>query len=99
MRVSQLTGFAWSQCGHYLGALLALVALLGCSEPVWDVCTTSAIIYGHVVDARGAPVVGAPVSIEAHRETCSSADIPAAWEPGLLTGAGGNYRARLRTPF
>jgi hypothetical protein len=99
MRVTQLFGPASSKCGRYLGALLGLVALPACSEPACDVCTTSAIIYGRVLDATGAPVVSAGVGIEAHRETCSSADIPAASEPGLMTGADGNYRARLRTSF
>jgi hypothetical protein len=99
MRVTQLFGPAWSKCGRYLGALLGLLALPACSEPGCDVCTTSAIIYGRVVDANSVPVVGAGVGIEAHRENCSTADIPAASDQGLTTGANGNYRARLRSPF
>ena len=78
--------------------MLGVLAVPACSEPVCDLCTTSAVIFGRVLDSSGVPVVGAEVSIEAHRETCSSTDIPAVSDPGLLTGADGDYRARVRAP-
>jgi hypothetical protein len=80
-----------------LVALLGLLTLGACSDPdpLCDICTTSAIIYGRVLDAGGSPVAGTEVLIEARRDSCTSAEIPATSEPGLLTALDGTYRARL----
>jgi hypothetical protein len=81
-----------------LFALCSVGAVVACSDPdpVCDICTTSAIIYGRVQHATGQPVAGNPILIEAHEESCASATIHAASEMGLVTGSDGSYRARLR---
>ena len=89
----------WSKCGRYLGALLGLVALPACSEPACDVCTTSAIIYGRVLDANAGLWV-APKSVSKPIVRLAALRISQRHRSqGYRQGADGNYRARLRTPF
>lgn len=74
-----------------------LCLLVACSEPepVCDICTTSAVIYGRVLRANEDVVAGAAMVVEAHRERCDSADVPGISDGNLVTAADGSYRADI----
>jgi hypothetical protein len=78
-------------------ALCCLGAALACSEPVCDVCTSSAIIYGRVLRTTGEPIAGSPIVIEAHQGSCASGQTQWIWE-GPVTGPDGSYRTQFRAP-
>lgn len=88
---------------HHATIFVALMVAPACSgptQPSCDICTTSALVYGTVVDASGEPVVGAPIDVRVYRDTC---------EPGALRGgsdvdvprtnSSGAYRARVISLF
>ena len=76
---------------------LLTLALLGCgdSQQPCEFCSTSAVVYGQVRYAGGGPIAGAPVAVDAHRESCSSNDIPSGSPSGFVTDADGNYGVLL----
>ena len=81
---------------------MAALSLTACDVfgPCGDVCTTSAIVYGHVTTASGVPVVDARVHIDACFIDRGSGEYPAgstgvAW---LRTDAAGRYRDQPRAP-
>jgi hypothetical protein len=78
---------------------LLTLSLLGCgdSQQPCEFCTTSAVVYGQVRYSGGGPIASAPVAVDAHRESCSSSDIPAASPSGFSTGTDGNYWVLLTT--
>jgi hypothetical protein len=76
---------------------LSGVALLGCSEPFCDICTTSAIVYG-TVSRSGSPVSGASVMVTPIRNSCSSGEPVLGWDLTTSTVADGSYRAHSHTP-
>jgi hypothetical protein len=83
---------------------VAWVFACGLTEPEGcDPCTTSAVVYGTVVDADGAPVVGVQVDIRAYEGSCSDSFPKGGTDNGWpLTNAHGKYRARpisLFSPF
>ena len=77
--------------------LCSAEAVVACSDPVCDVCTSSAIIYGRVVRATGEPVTGRSIVIEAFRESCDSGESQWIWD-GPVTGSDGGYRTQFRYP-
>ena len=96
----------WMSSAGYLASRWLAAGLLGlfsagavvaCSDPVCDVCTSSAIIYGRVLHATGEPVTGHAVVIEAFRESCDFGERQWIWE-GPVTGSDGNYRTQFRYP-
>src|SRR4051794_28170509 len=93
-RMRTASYLAWSAARCF--ALCCLGALVACSEPVCDLCTSSAIIYGRVLHTTGEPVVGNPIVIEAHEASCDS---PSQWVwDGPITGSDGSYRTQFRAP-
>ena len=80
-----------------LFAIYSLGAVVACSDPVCDVCTSSAIIYGRVLHTTGAPVAGNPIVIEAYDESCDSGETQWIWT-GPVTGSDGSYRTQFRAP-
>jgi hypothetical protein len=79
------------------GALLLSVVLFGCSEPVCDICTTSAIVYGSV-RRSGAPVAGASVTVTPIRDNCTSGEPALGGELTTKTVTDGSYRGHSRAP-
>lgn len=73
------------------------VLILACSDqdPICDICTTAAIVYGTVTKA-GAPLPDVAVRVTALPNTCS-ADPSTGIGAVATTGTDGTYRAYIRT--
>ena len=50
--------------------LTLAAACAGPSEPTCDVCTTSATVYGTIVDADGSLIVGVPIDVRVYLDDC-----------------------------
>lgn len=83
---------------RFAGALLALVLVVSCDNPVCGCLTPStAVLYGRVTDPAGAGVAGAQVLAELGQGSCGSAG-PGHVAAGFArTGADGRYRFVMRT--
>ena len=88
--------------------LLATLAVLlgaGCTEPVngggCDLCTTSAVIRGTVLDSAGIPTSAVAVIAAAFRDSCSGQHPPLAGVDPLLpqTDSLGRYQFLMRSPM
>lgn len=97
MRMSKASNMVSPWWAARLFALCSLGAVLACTDPVCDVCTSSAIIYGRVLHSTGEPVAGNPIMIEAREESCESGKIQWIWD-GPVTGPDGSYRTQFRAP-
>ena len=97
MRVSNVSCLASPWSAARLFALFSLGAVVACSDPVCDVCTSSAIIYGRVLHTSGDPVAGNAIVIEAYEESCGSGETQWIWT-GPVTGSDGSYRTQFRAP-
>ena len=97
MRISKASTLASPRWVRRLFALWSLGAVVACSDPVCDVCTSSAIIYGRVLHASGESVAGNPILIEAYEESCDSGEIQWIWT-GPVTGSDGSYRTQFLYP-
>jgi hypothetical protein len=97
MRMRNASNLASPWLAARLLALCGVGAAVACSEPVCDVCTSSAIIYGRVLHTSGEPVAGNAIVIEAYEESCDSGESQWRWD-GPVTGADGSYRTQFRAP-
>lgn len=81
------------------GAALLIAGCRG-TGPDCDLCTTSATVYGRVVDDAVRPVVGATVTVMAYRADCYGAPLPTFPVPAgpVVTDDSGEYATRLRSP-
>ena len=85
--------------------LLAVgLSACGLTEPEGcDLCTTSAVVYGRVLDSDGGPVAGVQVDIQAFEGSCSDRRRKGGTDNGWpSTNAQGKYRSRpisLFSPF
>jgi hypothetical protein len=79
---------------------LMLAACSGPTEPRCDICTTSALVYGTVVDASGDPVVGAPIDVRVYGDTCVQGALRGGSDVNVpRTNSSGAYRARVISLF
>jgi len=85
---------------------LAVVALagsgFGCDPggPECDLCTTSAIVYGRVVNSDGQPIAGAPIHLRVYVHTCVAADHRGGTDRMVpRTDIDGRYRAEVVSLF
>ena len=83
-----------------LAGLLSIAGLVGCStEPTGcDVCTTSAVVYGHVLDTASYPVPHTLIFVNAYRDSCGAGKIVVT-NASAITDTSGRYRALLKTPI
>ena len=85
-----------------VASLLALAFWAGCDPagPGCDICTTSALVFGHVTDASGDPVANLQVDIRVFRDSCSeplpAGGTDAGWP---LSNSDGMYRAKVLSLF
>jgi hypothetical protein len=61
------------------------------NDPVCDICTTSATVFGTVRTTDGVPVVGATIEIDAHRDTCAGPLYGGSNQP-VKSSSAGEYR-------
>jgi hypothetical protein len=73
-----------------------VVAACGTEPRGCDICTTSAVVYGAVQSATGAPVPSARIAIEARAPDCHGSDDNYFGDP-VTSDADGNYRMRVRS--
>jgi hypothetical protein len=81
---------------RHLGVALGLMLFVSCSNPQWvcgcDPVIPTAVLYGRVTDAAGAPVASASVTAEQVIPSCAGDRY--ALNDGL-TGADGRYRMHV----
>jgi hypothetical protein len=78
-------------------ATLLSVVLLGCSEPVCDLCSTSTIVYG-TLTKTGTPVPNASVTVTPFQNSCSG-NAAAGPDGPLPTATDGRYRVSIRSLY
>jgi hypothetical protein len=76
--------------------IVCCVAACDLTEPNGcDLCTTSAVVYGTVLDSAGAPIVGVQVDVRAFETACTGGSPKGGTDNGWpITNAQGRYSAR-----
>lgn len=85
---------------RFCSCLALCCAVIACSPTTdvgCDVCTTSALVYGTVRTADGAPIAGARIDIDAYLDDCSGPHWGQTNVPAQSDGDG-KYRGSLLSP-
>jgi hypothetical protein len=83
------------RCLRYCSKSAVFLLVVRCSSPPTDMSLTTAVMFGSVKDASGAPVANAHVSIDTFLQGCG---VGSPWlSMGVQSGSGGDYSASLTT--